>query len=60
MVVGYFAFDFSTQGIANLGGSRDYIDTEKLQEFWLKINFKNLTGNSNYVYVVSEKLARAM
>lgn len=57
---GAFAFDFSTQGIANLGGSRDYIDTEKLQEFWLKINFKNLTGNSNYVYVVSEKLARAM
>lgn len=57
---GCFVFDFSAQGIANLGGSRDYIDTEKLQEFWLKINFKNLTGSSNYVYVISEKLARAM
>lgn len=57
---GCFVFDFASQGLSNLGGSRDFIDTERLQEFWLKINFKNLTGNSNYVYVISEKLARML
>ncbi|CAM2915094.1 hypothetical protein [Erysipelothrix tonsillarum] len=35
---GMFAFDFSYQGIANLGGLRDYIDTENLTEFWLRYN----------------------
>jgi hypothetical protein len=55
---GAFAFDFSTQGVANLGGGRDYIDTERLTEFWLEIDFKNVTGADNYVYVCSEKLAR--
>jgi hypothetical protein len=55
---GCYVFDFSSQGIANLGGARDYIDTERLNEFWLKIKFGNITGNSNYVTVVSEKLAR--
>jgi hypothetical protein len=55
---GCYAFDFSSQGVANLGGGRDYIDTERLTEFWLKINFKEISGSSNYVYVVSEKLAR--
>ena len=55
---GCYAFDFSSQGIANLGGGRDYIDTERLTEFWLKINFKEISGTSNYVYVVAEKLAR--
>lgn len=55
---GAYAFDFSSQGVANLGGGRDYIDTERLTEFWLKINFKEISGSSNYVYVVAEKLAR--
>lgn len=55
---GCYAFDFSNQGIANLGGGRDYIDTERLTEFWLKMNFKEITGNANYVYIVAEKLAR--
>jgi hypothetical protein len=55
---GCYAIDLSSQGIANMGGSRDYIDTERLSEFWLKINFGDIVGNSNYVYVVSEKLAR--
>jgi len=55
---GCYAFDFSSQGIANLGGGRDYIDTERLTEFWLKINFKEISGSANYVYLVAEKLAR--
>lgn len=55
---GAYAFDFSSQGVANLGGGRDYIDTERLTEFWLKINFKEISGSANYVYVVAEKLAR--
>jgi hypothetical protein len=55
---GCYAFDFSTQGIANMGGGRDYIDSEKITEFWLKISFNNLTGSSNYVYEVSEQLAK--
>jgi len=55
---GAFAFDFSTQGVPNLGGGRDYIDTERLTEFWLEIDFKNVTGSNNYIYVCSEKIAR--
>lgn len=58
--VGAYAFDFSTQGIANMGGSRDYIDTERLTEFWIKIEFANLTGSTNYVHLITEKLARAI
>jgi hypothetical protein len=41
-----------------MGGGRDYIDSEKITEFWLKISFNNLTGSSNYVYEVSEQLAK--
>ena len=33
-----FAFDFSYQGIASMGGLRDYIDTERLTEFWIRFN----------------------
>lgn len=55
---GCYAFDFSTQGYANYGGSRDYIDTERLTEFWLKINFKEIEGTNTNVYIIAEKLAR--
>ena len=55
---GCYVLDMSSQGIPNYGGARDYIDTERLTEFWLKIRFANITGNSNYVYVVGEKLAK--
>jgi hypothetical protein len=54
---GYYAFDFSDNGIPNYGGGRDYIDTEKLTEFWLKVNLANTSGNT-YIYVISEKLAQ--
>jgi hypothetical protein len=57
---GTFAFDFASQGLANLGTGRDYVDTERLTEFWVKINFKQITGATNYVYVVSEKLAKLL
>lgn len=33
---GLWVFDFTYQGLANYGGGRDYIDTEKLTEFWLR------------------------
>lgn len=57
---GCYALDFSSQGIAGLGGGRDYIDTERLTEFWLRINFANINGASNYVYVISEKMAKLL
>ena len=56
--VGAYAFDLSAQGIANLGGGRDYIDTERLTEAWLSIGFNSLGGSTNYVYLTSEKLAK--
>lgn len=55
---GYYAIDFTNQGIANYGGARDYIDTERLTEFWLKINFNQLSGNTNYIDCIYENLAR--
>lgn len=51
---GMYIFDFSYQGWANYGGARDYIDTEKLTEFWIQFNAA-AAGN---VTVVSETLAR--
>jgi len=51
---GVLAFDLSYQGIANMGGARDYIDTERLTEFWIQSN-PSVVGN---MQVVSETLAR--
>lgn len=51
---GVVAFDLSYQGLANLGGARDYIDTERLTEFWIQAN-PSVVGN---MQVVSETLAR--
>lgn len=33
---GMYVFEFTDQGIVNYGGGRDYIDTERLTEFWLR------------------------
>ena len=33
---GLYVFDFSYQGVSNYGGSRDWIDTERLTEFWFR------------------------
>lgn len=54
LLPGLYAMDFSFQGLANYGGSRDYIDTESLTEFWLR--FTNNTGG--FVTTVAETLAR--
>lgn len=35
---GWYVFDFAYQGIVNLGGTRDYVDTERLAEFWFTFN----------------------
>lgn len=51
---GIWAFDFSYQGLANYGGTRDYIDTERLTEFWLRLK----TSNAATVRVVTECISR--
>jgi hypothetical protein len=51
---GMFVFDFTNNGIPNLGGSRDYVDTEKLSEFWIRFS----STKSGKITVVSENLAR--
>lgn len=55
MPKGVYMFDFSTQGqMANVGGTRDLIDTERLQEFWVK--FSSTKGGK--ITVISENLTR--
>jgi len=51
---GSYVLDFSDNGIANLGGARDYVDSERLTEFWLKIN----AAAAGTVKIWSETLAR--
>jgi hypothetical protein len=58
--LGCYVFDESEQGIANLGGVRDYIDTERLTLFQKKITFNSLSGATNYAYLFSERLAKML
>lgn len=51
---GCYLFDFSFQGIPNLGGSRDYVDTENLTEFWVRFT----TTKAGTVTAISETLSR--
>lgn len=51
---GVYTLDLSDQGIPNYGGSMNYIDTEKLTEFWIRFN-ANVAGT---ITVISENLAR--
>ena len=51
---GVYVFDFSNQGIPNYGGSRDYIDTERITEFWLRFS----SQKKGKVRVISENLSR--
>ena len=51
---GVFIFDFSNQGFPNYSGTRDYIDSERLTEFWVRFN----TTGKGKVKIVSECLAR--
>lgn len=52
---GLYVFDFSSQGeLTNVGGTRDMIDTERLQEFWVKFS----TTKAGNITVISENLTR--
>lgn len=51
---GVYIFDFSNQGLPNMGGSRDYVDTERLTEFWLRFS----TNKAGKVTAISETLSR--
>lgn len=52
---GVYAFDWSYQGVANMGGARDYFDTERLTEFWLKLN-PTKKGTITCVYEMMSRL----
>lgn len=54
---GVFVFDFTYQGLENYGGARDYIDTEKLTEFWVKFS-TNKAGKVTYLREVMARLER--
>lgn len=51
---GVYILDFSNQGLPNMGGSRDYVDTERLTEFWIRFS----TQKAGKVTAVSETLSR--
>lgn len=51
---GYYAFDFTYQGITNLGGSRDYIDCERVSEFTLRFT----PQNAGRATIITEQLSR--
>lgn len=52
---GVYVFDFSNSGgLPNLGGTRDFIDSANLTEFWLRFT----TGKVGKVEIVTETLAR--
>lgn len=52
---GVFVFDFSNSGgLPNLGGTRDFIDSANLTEFWLRFT----TSKAGKCEIVTETLAR--
>lgn len=52
---GVYVFDFSNSGgLSNLGGTRDFIDSSNLSEFWLRFN----TTKVGKVEIITETLAR--
>lgn len=52
---GMYVFDFSGySGFSNYGGSRDFIDTERLSEFWVRYN----TETDGKITVIQENLSR--
>jgi len=51
---GMFALDFTSQGLVNYGGSRDYIDTERLTDFRLVVQHNDVLN----LKVVYETLSR--
>lgn len=55
MPQGMYAFDWSFNGMANYGTARDYIDTERLTEFWFRFN-ATAAGTVTAVYEVLSRL----
>jgi hypothetical protein len=55
---GLYSFDFSNNGIANYGSGRDYMDSENLSEFWVKVNMATLSGSVNEIITISEQIAQ--
>ena len=51
---GCYLFDFTYQGVPNYGGTRDYIDTGLLTEFWVRFN----SQKSGKVSIISENLSK--
>ena len=51
---GFYIFDFTNQGFSNYGGVRDYIDSERLTEFWVRFN----TSGKGKVKIINECLSR--
>jgi len=51
---GLWIFDFSYQGLANYGGGRDYIDTEKITEFW----FRYTAAGAGTIDIIQETLTK--
>lgn len=55
MPEGVYVLDFgSSQGIPNLAGTRDYIDSERLTEMWIRFN----TSKAGRALIITETLAR--
>ena len=53
---GTYVFDFSGySGFSNYGGTRDFVDTERLSEFWIRLNTRENNVKVNIIY---ETLAR--
>jgi hypothetical protein len=55
---GSYLFDFTDQGFLNYGGSRDYINTNGLNEFWIKCQL-GTTGTVRAYYETLTKLPSA-
>ena len=53
---GMYVFDFSDNGIPNLGNSRDLIDTQRITEFWLRFT-SDTAGTVEYGYELLSRLA---
>lgn len=52
---GCFAFDFSSSGfLPNYGGTRDFIDTSLLTEFWLRFS----SSKRGKISIITEQIAR--
>lgn len=52
---GVWSIDLTDQGFPNFGGNRDYIDTERLSEFWVSFT-PSVAGRVKYIYETLSRL----